>query len=200
MNYTEKSRKVLDTAKKISRSYKHGYIGSEHLLLAFLEEGSSVVAQILKKNDMTAQAVRDLIDKQIAPEGGIMLMDKEGYTPKLEEILELASETAASMNEDMISTEHILIALLKDGDNLAVRILNTMGVNIQKLFVDILMAIGEDVNKYKDQIQGFKQGGAKMPGNSQMLIEKYSRDLTELAKKGKLDPVVGRETQIQRII
>ncbi|MCR5357343.1 MAG: ATP-dependent Clp protease ATP-binding subunit [Lachnospiraceae bacterium] len=200
MNYTEKSRKVLDTAKKISRSYKHGYIGSEHLLLAFLVEGSSVVAQVLKNNEINAQAVRDLIDKQIAPEGGVMVLDKEGYTPKLEEILELSGAIASSMNEDMISTEHMLMALLRDGDNLAVRILNTMGVNLQKLYIDILMAIGEDVNKYKEQIQGFKQGAARMPGNSQMLIEKYSRDLTELARKGKLDPVIGRETQIQRII
>ena len=111
----------------------------------------------------------------------------------------MAGEVALSMEEDKIGTEHLLIALIKDGDNLAVRILNTLGVNIQKLYVDILMAIGEDINKYKDQIQNSKQGLRGMPGN-QMLIDKYSRDLTRLAAEGKLDPVIGREVEIQRII
>ena len=199
LGYTVKSQKVLDTAKKISRSYKHGYIGSEHLLLAFLEEGGSVVSEILKKNEVSADAVRELIKEQIAPDFDVMLMERDGYTPRLIDILRLSEEIALSMDEDKISTEHILIAIIRDVDNLAVRILNTLGVNLQKLFVDILMAIGEDVNKYKDQIQNFKQGHGRMPGN-QLLIEKYSRDLTELAAAGKLDPVIGREVEIQRII
>ncbi|MCR5507452.1 MAG: ATP-dependent Clp protease ATP-binding subunit [Lachnospiraceae bacterium] len=199
MNYTEKADEVLTTARKISDSYDHGYIGTEHLLLAFMEEGTSVVAQILKKNEVTAAAIRELIDKQIAPGGGVMTMDRGGFTPKLSEIIDIAYETATGMNESRISTEHLLIALIKDGDNLAVRILNTMGVNIQKLFVDILMAIGEDVNKYKEQIQGSRQSAGKGV-QSQMLIEKYSRDLTELAQRGRLDPVIGREVQIQRIV
>ncbi len=199
LEYTEKSKKVLDTARKISRSYKHGYIGSEHLLLAFMVEGNSVVSEVLKKNEVTRDAIKELIEKQISPGGDVLVMDREGYTPKFSEILEMAGETALSMDEDMIGTEHLLIAVIKDGDNLAVRILNTLGVNIQKLYVDILMAIGEDVNKYKDQIQNTKQGQRGMPGN-QLLIDKYSRDLTELAAAGKLDPVVGREVEIQRII
>lgn len=200
LEYTAKSKIVLDTARKISRSYKHGYIGSEHLLLAFMVEGNSVVSEILKKNEVSGDAIKDLIEKQISPGGDVLVMDRDGYTPKLLEILEIADETAVSMDEDRIGTEHLLIAIIKDGDNLAVRILNTLGVNLQKLYVDILMAIGEDVNKYKEQIQNSRQGQQRgMPGN-QLLIDKYSRDLTELAAAGKLDPVIGRETEIQRII
>ena len=199
LEYTAKSKKVLDTASKLSRSYKHGYIGSEHLLLAFMVEGNSVVSEVLKKNEVSRDTIRDLIEKQIAPEGDVMVLDRDGYTPKLQEILELAGETALSMEEDKIGTEHLLIAIIKDGDNLAVRILNTLGINLQKLYVDILMAIGEDVNSYKDQIQNSKQGQTRMPGN-QLLIDKYSRDLTQLASEGRLDPVIGRETEIQRII
>lgn len=199
LDYTAKSQKILDAAGKLSRSFKHGYVGSEHLLLAFLTEGGSVVCEILKKNEVTAEAVRDLIKEQIAPDSSVMLLERDGYTPRLTEILKLSEEVAVSMDEDKISTEHILIAIIRDGENLAVRILNTLGVNIQKLYVDILMAIGEDVNKYKEQIQNSRQGQPKMPGN-QLLIEKYSRDLTELAANGKLDPVIGRETEIQRII
>lgn len=199
LEYTAKSKKILDTAKKISRSYKHGYIGSEHLLLAFMVEGNSVVSEVLKKNEVSRDAIKELIENQIAPQGDVLVMDRDGYTPKFSEILEMAGEVALSMEEDKIGTEHLLIALIKDGDNLAVRILNTLGVNIQKLYVDILMAIGEDINKYKDQIQNSKQGLRGMPGN-QMLIDKYSRDLTRLAAEGKLDPVIGREVEIQRII
>ncbi len=197
--YTAKSRKVLNIARKISRSYKHGYIGTEHLLLAFVEEGSSVVSQILKKNEVDADRIRELIAQQIAPDSDVLVMDKEGYTPKLEEVLELSEEVARSMNEDKISTEHILIAMIRDGDNLAVRVLNTMGVHIQKLYVDTLVAIGEDVSKYKESIQSLAPGQTKQPG-SQMLIDKYSRDLTELAAQGRLDPVIGRDVQIRRII
>ncbi|MCR4807768.1 MAG: ATP-dependent Clp protease ATP-binding subunit, partial [Lachnospiraceae bacterium] len=200
MDYTAKSQKVLDAARKISRSYKHGYIGSEHLLLAFMVEGTSVVSEILKKNEVSQETVRDLIEKQIAPDADVLTMDRDGYTPKLTEILDMSGDIAASMDEDKIGTEHLLIALIKDGDNLAVRILNTLGVNLQKLFVDVLMAIGEDVNKYRDQIQSFSQGSSKMPGGSQLLIDKYSRDLTLLAAEGRLDPVIGRKTEIQRII
>lgn len=199
LEYTVKSQKVLNTAKKISRSYKHGYIGSEHLLLAFMEEGGSVVSEILKKNEVTAASVGELIKEQIAPDSNVMLMERDGYTPKLVDILRLSEEVALSMDEDKISTEHILIAIIRDADNLAVRILNTIGVNLQKLYVDILMAIGEDVNKYKEEIQSFKQGQNRMPSN-QLLIEKYSRDLTQLAASGKLDPVIGREVEIRRII
>lgn len=199
LEYTVKSQKVLDTAKKISRSYKHGYTGSEHLLLAFLEEGGSVVSEVLKKNEVAAGTVRELIKEQIAPESGVLLKERDGYTPKLVDILKLSEEVAISMDEDKVSTEHILIAIIRDGDNLAVRILNTVGVNIQKLYVDILIAIGEDINKYKEQIQNSRPGQNRMPAG-QLLIEKYSRDLTELAAAGKLDPVIGRETEIQRII
>lgn len=199
LEYTAKSKKVLETAKKLSRSYKHGYIGSEHLLLAFMVEGNSVVSEVLKKNEVSRDTIKNLIEKQISPGGDILVMDRDGYTPKFLEILDMAGETAISMDEDKIGTEHLLIAIIRDGDNLAVRILNTLGVNLQKLYVDILMAIGEDVNKYKDQIQNSRQGQRGMPG-SQLLIDKYSRDLTELAAAGKLDPVIGRETEIQRII
>ncbi|HCM92703.1 MAG TPA: ATP-dependent Clp protease ATP-binding subunit ClpC [Lachnospiraceae bacterium] len=199
LEYTAKSKKVLDTARKISRSYKHGYIGSEHLLLAFMVEGNSVVSEVLKKNEVSRDTIKDLIEKQISPGGDVLVMDRDGYTPKFLEILDMADEIAVSMDDDKIGTEHLLIAIIRDGDNLAVRILNTLGVNLQKLYVDILMAIGEDVNKYKDQIQNSRQGQRGMPGN-QLLIDKYSRDLTELAAAGKLDPVIGRETEIQRII
>ncbi|MCR5419688.1 MAG: ATP-dependent Clp protease ATP-binding subunit [Lachnospiraceae bacterium] len=200
LEYTEKAKKVLKVASRMSRLLKHGYIGTEHLLLAFMEEGSSVVCEVLKKNEVSSLRIKELIKQQIAPDSDIKVKDTDGYTPKLINILELAQEVAISMDETLIGTEHIFISILKDYDNLAVRILNTIGVNVQKLYVDILASMGEEVGRYKDEIQSLaNKGQSKMP-DSQMLIDKYSRDLTELAKQGKLDPVIGRETEIQRII
>ncbi|MBQ7587766.1 MAG: ATP-dependent Clp protease ATP-binding subunit [Lachnospiraceae bacterium] len=199
MEYTDKAKMILDIAKALSGNLHHGYVGSEHLLLAFMADGSSVAYEVLKKNEVTAEKVRELIDKQIAPDADVKVIDRGGYTPRFAMLLDMAQDVAASMDEDRIGTEHLLIAMIQDDDNLAVRLLNTLGVNIQKLYVDTLIAIGEDVNKYRDQIQNMRQGQTRMPG-SQMLIDKYSRDLTKLAEQGKLDPVIGRETQIQRII
>ncbi|MCR5232411.1 MAG: ATP-dependent Clp protease ATP-binding subunit [Lachnospiraceae bacterium] len=208
VQYTAKSKKILDTAVKLAKTQKHGHVGSEHLLLAFMEEGSSVACEVLKKNEVTTEKVKELIDQQIAPEwgeGSVAVLDNGGYTPKFSALLDDAYETALSMGEEKVGTEHLLIALIRDADNLAFRILITIGVNVQKLYVDILMAIGEDVNNYKEKIQNIRQGQSqssqlqKMPGN-QMLIDKYSRDLTALAAADKLDPVIGRETEIQRII
>ena len=196
LEYTKKAEKVLELSKKISKHYSHGYIGTEHMLLAFVREGTSVVCEVLKSNGVKATAIDELIKKQISPDSEVVLMERDGYTPKMEEILALADEEAAAMRADKIGTEHMLIALIKDVDNLAVRILNTLGVNIQKLYVDVLIAIGEDVNKYKEQIQNSRQGASVNPS----FIDKYSRDLTALAQENKLDPVVGREDEIQRII
>ena len=196
--YTEKAWQVLTMARQLSDEFKHGYVGSEHLLLALCREKSGVAAMVLQANDIDEEKIIKLIDEQIALPGNVARKEREGFTPKVESILDLAQELAESFDSEEIGTEHILLAIISDGDNLAHRLINTLQVNPQKLFADTLVAMGENLEDYKEQIRASAKNSAAM-GN-QMLIEKYSRDLTALAAEGKLDPVVGRDAEITRMI
>ena len=195
--YTEKAWMVLTMAKQLSEGFKHGYVGSEHLLLALCMEKNTVASAVLAANDIDEDKIVKLIDEQIALPGRVAKKEREGFTPKVESLLDLAQELAESFDSDEIGTEHILLAIISDADNLALRLLNTLSVNPQKLFADTLVAMGENLEDYKEQIKAT----VKHPGGMQgMMIDRYSRDLTALAAEGKLDPVIGRDTEITRMI
>ena len=195
--YTEKAWMVLEFAGEISQKMHHGYIGTEHILLALVAKKNTVAQSVLEANDITENKVSKLIDEQIALPGKVLKKEREGFTPKVEEILDLAQELAESFDQDEIGTEHILLAIISDGDNLALRLLNTLSANPQKIFADTLVAMGENLEDYKDEIRAAAKQGGQTPA---MFIDQYSRDLTALAKEGKLDPVIGRETEIARMI
>ncbi len=195
--YTEKAWAVLNMAKELSAGFKHGYIGSEHVLLALCMEKSGVAAAVLAANDINEEKIVKLIDEQIALPGKVAKKEREGFTPKVESILDLAQELAESFDSEEIGTEHILLAIISDADNLALRLLNTLSVNPQKLFADTLVAMGENLEDYKEQIKATVRHQQNAQG---MLIDRYSRDLTALASEGKLDPVVGRGVEITRMI
>ena len=141
--------------------------------------------------DQVMEMIRDLI----AFENGVAVKDKEGYSPRAARILEEAHRQAARFGQKQTGTEHLLLALIKEGENVAVRLLNTLGANVQKIYVDTLIAIGQDGNLYKEDLG--KKGDRKA---KQSTLEQYSRDLTALAREGKLDPVVGREEEIRRVV
>ena len=195
--YTEKAWSVLTMAEQLSAQFKHGYVGSEHLLLALCMEKSGVASNVLLANDIDEEKVIRLIDEQIALPGIVAKKEREGFTPKVESILDLAQELAESFDCEEIGTEHLLLAIISDADNLAIRLINTLSVNPQKLFADTLVAMGENLEDYKEQI---KATGKQNNANQGMLIDRYSRDLTALAAEGKLDPVVGRDAEITRMI
>ena len=195
--YTEKAWMVLTLAKQLSDGFKHGYVGSEHLLLALTMEKSGVAAMVLMANDIDEEKIVKLIDEQIALPGKVAKKEREGFTPKVESILDLAQELAESFDSEEIGTEHILLAIISDADNLALRLINTLSVNPQKLFADTLVAMGENLEDYKEQIKATVRHAQSSQG---MLIDRYSRDLTALAAEGKLDPVVGRDVEITRMI
>ena len=137
----------------------------------------------------------DMIRDLIAFENGVAVKDREGYSPRAARILEEAHHQAARFGQKQTGTEHLLLALIKEGENVAVRLLNTLGANVQKIYVDTLIAIGQDGNLYKEDLG--KKGDRKA---KQSTLEQYSRDLTALAREGKLDPVVGRDEEIRRVI
>ena len=194
--FTDKAKMALTLAERAARNLKQSYVGTEHILFGLLRENTGVAATVLMENGVELQQLKDLIKDLIAPESTVMLAERDGYSPRAEKVLEEAHRQAERFHSDKTGTEHILLALLKEGENVAVRLLNTMGISIQKLYVEVLTAMGEDKSLYKEDL-GKKQNKKK---NATSTLEQYSRDLTALAREGKLDPVIGREDEIRRVI
>ena len=194
--FTDKAKMALTLAERAARNLKQSYVGTEHILFGLLRENTGVAATVLMENGVELQQLKELIRDLIAPESTVMLAERDGYSPRAEKVLEEAHRQAERFHSDKTGTEHILLALLKEGENVAVRLLNTMGISIQKLYVEVLTAMGEDKSLYKEDL-GKKQNKKK---NATSTLEQYSRDLTALAREGKLDPVIGREDEIRRVI
>ncbi len=194
--FTDKARTALMLAERAAKNLRQSYVGSEHILLGLLRENTGVAASVLQNNGVDALQLKEMIKELLVPESSVLIAERDGYSPRAMAILEEAHRQAERFHSDKTGTEHILLALLKEGENVAVRLLNTMGVSIQKLYVDVLMAIGEDSSLYKEDL-GRKQSKKK---SATATLDQYSRDLTALAREGKLDPVIGREAEIQRVI
>lgn len=195
-HYTDKAKAALLLAEKTAASLRQGYVGTEHILVGLLKEGTGVAAKVLMENGTEEIQLLEMIRDLIAPEGTMLAKDRDGYSPRAMKVLAEASAQAERFGSEKTGTEHILLALIKEGENVAVRLLNTLGISAQKIYVDVLIAIGEDGSLYKEDLAR-KQNGKKKGGS---ILEQYSRDLTALAKTGKLDPVIGREEEIGRVI
>jgi len=197
--YTAKAKKAIDIASRMSKSLHHNYIGTEHILLGLLKENTGVAAQILRDNGVELDKVLNLIQELIAPAQAVALQEPEGYSPRAVRVLEGAAKEATRFHSEKIGTEHMLLAMVKEPECVAARLLNTLSVNIQKMYVDTLIAMGEDANLYKEDFQNGKPGRKK---NAEVtsVLDQYSRDLTKLSAEGSLDPVVGREKEIDRVI
>ncbi len=197
--YTAKAKKAVDLANRIAKSLQHNYIGTEHLLLGLLKERSGTAAQVLMENGVELEKVMQLIEELIAPNQQVLTVGTPEYSPRAERVLSGASREAARFHSEAIGTEHILLAMIKEADCVASRLLNTLAVNTQKMYVDTLIAMGEDANLYKEDFQNGKPVRKREGGGTPML-DLYSRDLTRLAGEGELDPVIGREKEIDRVI
>lgn len=195
--YTDKAKAALLLAEKTAASLRQGYVGTEHILVGLLKEGTGVAAKVLIENGTEEMQLLEMIRDLIAPESTILAKDRDGYSPRAMKVLEEAYRQAERFGSEKTGTEHILLALIKEGENVAVRLLNTLGISAQKIYVDVLIAIGEDGALYKEDLAR-KQNGRKKGAAS--ILEQYSRDLTALAKAGRLDPVIGREEEIGRVI
>lgn len=194
--FTDKAKTALALAERAARNFKQSYVGTEHILLGLLRENTGVASTVLVNSGVEEYQIKEMIKDLIAPESTVMLAERDGYSPRAEKVLEEAHRQAERFHSDKTGTEHILLALLKEGDNVAVRLLSTMGISIQKLYVEVLTAMGADKSLYKEDL-GKKQNKKK---SSTSTLEQYSRDLTALAREGKLDPVIGREEEIRRVV
>ncbi len=197
--YTGKAKKAIDIAGRMSKSLQHNYVGTEHILIGLLKEGTGVAARVLEENGVELKKTVDLIQELIAPAAGTTVAEPDGYSPRAAKVLENAAKEAERFHAEAVGTEHILIAMIKETDCVASRLLNTLSVNLQKMFVDTLIAMGEDVNLYKEEFQNGRPGKKKKSEGTPTL-DQYSKDLTAMAKEGLLEPVVGRQEEIQRVI
>ena len=155
--YTSKAKKALDHAKRIAKNLSCNYIGSEHILAGLLKENTGVAAIVLKENNVEFDKLINLITELISGEGSIELADKPGYSPRSEMILKCAVEQADKFDSEEIGTEHLLLAIVFEGDSAAFRLLNTMGVNVQKLLADTMAAMGVDQAKFRQEMQKNKK-------------------------------------------
>ena len=193
--FTEKAQSALSYAAKCARQLKQGYVGTEHILVGLLKEEDSVAARVLESNGVEADRIIELIKELIAFENGVVVKEREGYSPRARKVLEEAHRQAKRFGQSATGTEHILLALIKEGENVAVRLLNTMSIAPARIYAETLSAMGQDSNLYKEDLGRKNSGKGK-----HSTLEQYSRDLTALAREGKLDPVIGREDEIRRVI
>ena len=194
--YTDKAKKALNYANRLSRSSGCNYVGTEHILAGLLKDGTGVAAEVLTANNVELEALLKLIDELVAAGEEVTVADRDGYSPRTQMVLDRAREMADRFDSERIGTEHLLLAIIKEGDCAASRLLNTMGANPQKLFVDILAAMGEDPAQYREEIQRGRNEEATLTPT----LDQYSRDLTAMARAGRLDPVIGREKETERVI
>ncbi len=198
MNYTVQAKKAVDGAKRISKRLKHNYTGTEHLLLGLLRVKDSLAAKVFAREGVTEENVLKLIDELVAPESNVALMERNGLTPKAQQLLKNAEDEAALSHLDSVGTEHIALAMLKMPDCAATRLLTSMNVNLQKLYGAILTSMGKSGGTYQEESarKARTQGRPDRPS----IVDQYSRDLSKLCREGKLDPVIGRKQEIQRVI
>lgn len=193
--FTARAREAIELAVQAAERLGHTYVGTEHLLIGLLEEGSGVAARVLTENGVRTEKVTELVSQLISPNQAVRLEEDNGYTPSARRVLENSYKEAVRFKAKQIGTEHLLISIIRDNDCVATRLLNTMGVSVQKLYIELLSAMGEDTKAGKEEFSR----GAKSKGSTPTL-DSYSRDLTQCAKEGKLDPVIGREEEIRRLI
>ena len=194
MNYTEQAKEALRIAGVEARELKHPYIGTEHLLLGLRKVYTGVAGQVLGANGVDEESILKIVDELVSPVGNTVVKERAGNSPRLEYILEESQAEAVRFHSEQTGTEHMLLALLRDVDCVATRILLTLGISLQKLFQDILEVLGADPREYQDEMN--QENVRKKEG----VLEQFGTDLTAQAEEGKLDPVIGRKEEIGRLM
>nr|WP_295300981.1 ATP-dependent Clp protease ATP-binding subunit [uncultured Blautia sp.] len=197
--FTRQAKAALQIAESAARSWKHSYIGTEHILVGLLKEQEGTAGKILEEFGVDPEKLETLITQLIAPSGVLVAEKSAGYSPRAQKIKEQAVKEAEKQKEEQAGTEHLLLAMLRETDCVGTRLLYTMGVNIQKLYSTVLSAAEIDSNSTLEELQMQKKQ-KENKNSTTPTLDQYSRDLTAMAADGKLDPVVGREKEIARLI
>jgi len=205
-NFTPRAQQVLALARKEADRFNHNYVGTEHLLLGLIKLGQGVAVNVLQKMGLDLETVRSEVEKQVGSGPETKMVGNIPYTPRVKKVLALAGKEAKSLNHSYVGTEHILLGLLREGEGVAARVLKNLEVDIERTRNEILKELDPNFTPSEGEPEGGSDtaepaaaGGAKRDSKTPAL-KAFGRDLTEVARKGEIDPVIGRESEIERVI
>jgi len=204
--FTDRARKVMQLANQEAQRFNHEYIGTEHILLGLIKEGSGVAANVLKNLDVDLRKIRLEVEKLVQSGPDMVTMGKLPQTPRAKKVIEYSMEEARNLNHNYVGTEHILLGLLREQEGVAAQVLMNLGLKLEDVREEVLNLLGHGVEG-----EGGERGGRETAGGGDSpspksgksktpALDSFGRDLTELAKQKKLDPVIGRENEIERAI
>ncbi|VAX39645.1 ATP-dependent Clp protease, ATP-binding subunit ClpC, partial [hydrothermal vent metagenome] len=203
--FTDRARKVMALANQEAQRFNHEYIGTEHILLGLVKEGSGVGANVLKNLDVDLRKVRLEVEKLVKAGPEMVTMGKLPQTPRAKKVIEYAIEEARNLNHNYVGTEHLLLGLLREHDGVAAQVLMNLGLKLEEVREEVLNLLGAGADSEEaEAIGGGPGGGPEGKGGKKRsqtpALDSFGRDLTVLAKSDELDPVIGRETEIERVI
>jgi ATP-dependent Clp protease ATP-binding subunit ClpC len=196
--FTDRARKVMQLANQEAQRFNHEYIGTEHILLGLVKEGSGVAANVLKNLDIDLRKIRLEVEKIVQSGPDMVTMGKLPQTPRAKKVIEYAIEEARNLNHNYVGTEHLLLGLLREQEGVAAQVLINLGLKLEDVREEVLNLLGHNMDSGGESGGGeraAKQGKSKTPA-----LDSFGRDLTDLARQGKLDPVIGRQNEIERVI
>ena len=193
--FTKKAEEVLNCAAMAAKELRHNSVGSEHILLGLLRVDNCQAGEVLLENGVEEQKILEIIH-QVINRNNVSLVEPDEYTPRATKVLNNAVKEATRFGSKLVGTEHILIGIIKEPESVAARILSTMEINVQKVYVDLMVSMGQESGSAREEFLGKNNRKKSVTAT----LDQYSRDLTKLAQEGKLDPVIGREEEIQRVI
>ena len=203
--FTDRARKVMQLANQEAQRFNHEYIGTEHILLGLIKEGSGVAANVLKNLDVDLRKIRLEVEKLVQSGPDMVTMGKLPQTPRAKKVIEYSMEEARNLNHNYVGTEHILLGLLREQEGVAAQVLMNLGLKLEEVREEVLNLLGHGMEGGEAHERSSGGGGSSSSGESTRggksktpALDSFGRDLTELAKQGKLDPVIGREKEIER--
>ncbi|MCE9584356.1 MAG: NDP-hexose 4-ketoreductase, partial [Planctomycetes bacterium] len=199
--FTDRARKVMSLARQEAQRFNHEYIGTEHILLGLVQEGSGIAAKVLRNLDIDLKKIRQEVEKLIPHGPPTVTMGQLPFTPRAKRVLELAQEEATALGHDYIGTEHLVLGLLKENEGVAAQVLINLGLKLEDVREEVLEVLNVDLPHDQEGAATEKQSGSRAAAKSKTpALDTFGRDLTELAVQGKLDPVIGRRNEIERVV
>ncbi len=202
--FTDRAKKVMSFARQEAQKFNHEYIGTEHILLGLVQEGSGVAANVLKNMTIDLEKVRHEVEKIVKTGPSMVTMGQLPFTPRAKKVLELSMEEASTLSHNYIGTEHLLLGLIKENEGIAAQVLMNHGVKQDEVREEVLEFLGASDSSLEDESQpehiGTSSGTSSSTKSKTPALDSFGRDLTDLAREGKLDPVIGREKEIERVI
>jgi len=198
--FTDRARKVMQLANQEAQRFNHEYVGTEHVLLGLVKEGSGVAANVLKNLDVDLRKIRVEVEKIVQSGPDMVTMEKLPQTPRAKKVIEYAIEEARNLNHNYVGTEHLLLGLLREQEGVAAQVLMNLNLKLEEVREEVLNLLGHGMDAGGGGGEGGERAAAKGGKSKTPALDSFGRDLTDLARQSKLDPVIGRQNEIERVV